>query len=272
MDRALEADKSLDEKPGFTSLLSATRIAAAKQNIQLPLAWLHSEGVGTIFAGTDTTSTTLTLTMLEIFGSPEIYDQLHAELKEAMPDPTASISLTQLEALPYLSACVKVRIFSAVAVDPSGSILSFNPEVNTSQEGLRYSCPVRSRLPRIVPGEGWTFKEHFIPAGTIVSSSPYLQNYNDDAFPDPFVFKPERWLGKDPAELQNLNQTHATFSKGSRQCGGINLATTEVYLTLATMTRRFKLEEKRFNTLKVREIFGVVFDTPVDVVLALADD
>lgn len=112
----------------------------------------------------------------------------------------------------------------------------------------------------------------FVPAGTIVSSSPYLQNYNEDVFPDPFAFKPERWLTKDPTELQRLNQTQATFSKGSRQCGGINLATTEVYHTLATMGRRFKLKEKRFNTLKVREIFGVVFDTPVDVVLALADD
>lgn len=116
------------------------------------------------------------------------------------------------------------------------------------------------------------FKGHFIPAGTIVSSSPYLQNYNEDVFPDPFMFKPERWLAKDPAELQKLNQTQATFSKGSRQCGGINLATTEVYHALAMMARRFKLEEKRFNMLKVREIFGVVFDTPVNVVLALADD
>ena len=127
MDRALEANKDLKEAPGFTSLLSATRNAAAKQNIQLPLAWLHSEGVGAIFAGTDTTSTTLTLTMLKIFGSPEIYNHLHAELKEAIPDPTVNISVTQLEALPYLSACVKVRILQAFAVISNDSILSSRP-------------------------------------------------------------------------------------------------------------------------------------------------
>lgn len=127
MDRALEANKDLKEEPGFTSLLSATRIAAAKQNVQLPLAWFHSEGVGALFAGTDTTSTTLTLTMLEIFGSPEIYSRLHAELKEAIPDPGVSISVTQLEALPYLSACVKVRILPAFTVNSNEPVSSSRP-------------------------------------------------------------------------------------------------------------------------------------------------
>lgn len=105
------------------SLLSATRVAAAKQNIQLPLEWLHSEGVGTIFAGTDTTSTTLTLTMLEIYSREEIYNHLHAELKEVMPDPTMSMSVTQLETLPYLSACVKVRTLLSFVVDSNNPIL-----------------------------------------------------------------------------------------------------------------------------------------------------
>lgn len=123
LDRALDANKDLKEEPGFTSLLAATRIAAAKQNIQLPLAWLHSEGVGTVFAGTDTTSTTLTLTMLEIFGRPEIYNRLHAELKEAMPDPTTTISVTKLEGLPYLSACVKVRHIPVFTLDSNSQIL-----------------------------------------------------------------------------------------------------------------------------------------------------
>jgi cytochrome P450 len=41
---------------------------------------------------------------------------------------------------------------------------------------------------------------------------------NPDIFPDPYVFKPERWLQKDAAELEKYL---VSFSKGPRSCLGI---------------------------------------------------
>jgi cytochrome P450 len=131
------------------------------------------------------------------------------------------------------------------------------------QEGLRFSTPVRSRLPRVTPGSGLTYGKHFIPSGTFISSSPYLMNLNETVFPNPCTYKPERWLLDDPAEIKQLENCWAPFSKGSRGCIGINLAMAEIYITIAAIVRRFELGEKKFEELKVREIFGVIFDEPL---------
>lgn len=43
-------------------------------------------------------------------------------------------------------------------------------------------------------------------------------HYNEELFPDPYTFSPDRWLQPDSKELEtNL----VTFSKGPRMCLGI---------------------------------------------------
>jgi hypothetical protein len=51
-------------------------------------------------------------------------------------------------------------------------------------------------------------------------------HHNETVFPDSHRFKPERWL--DPAERKRLEKYMVAFSKGSRQCIGIQ------YVCLAT--------------------------------------
>lgn len=122
---------------------------------------------------------------------------------------------------------------------------------NEKQEGLRYSCPVRSRLPRVCPPSGWTYKDRFLPADTIVSSSPHLHNYNNHVFTEPHKFNPDRWLTDDAAELKRLEQAYASFFKGLRACGGTNFTMAEIQLSLATLVRRFELEQQLSEGPKV---------------------
>jgi cytochrome P450 len=143
------------------------------------------------------------------------------------------------------------------------TIVTIGYLLNILQEGLRFSTPVRSRLPRVTPESGLTYGKHFIPSGTFISSSPYLMNYKETVFPDPCTYKPERWLLDSPAEIKQLDNCWASFSKGSRGCIGINLAMAEIYITIAAIVRRFELAEKKFEELKIREIFGVIFDEPL---------
>ena len=98
---------------GFLPLLQAEMEASVAQSYPLSRDFLYADGVNDIFAGTDTTSTTLTLTLLEIFSNQAIYDRLHQELVEAMPKAAEIASLSKLESLPYLSACCKVRPHTA---------------------------------------------------------------------------------------------------------------------------------------------------------------
>jgi cytochrome P450 len=57
-------------------------------------------------------------------------------------------------------------------------------------------------------------------------------------FPDPELFRPERWLGPDATQLEGRL---ITFSRGPRSCIGINLAHTELYLGFAYVFRKFDL-------------------------------
>lgn len=92
----------------FQPLLQSEQQAGLNLNAPLSEEYLLADGVANIFAGTDTTSTTLTMTLREIFSTPRIYNRLLTELRDALPTWESSPSMAQLESLPYLSACVKV--------------------------------------------------------------------------------------------------------------------------------------------------------------------
>ncbi|KAH7068192.1 benzoate 4-monooxygenase cytochrome P450 [Paraphoma chrysanthemicola] len=85
------------------------------------------------------------------------------------------------------------------------------------------------------------YKELVIPAGTAVGAMPWLLNRHPDVFPEPDVFRPERWL--DAARHgQNLTRYLVTFSKGSRMCLGINLAYAEMYIAVTALVHNFDME------------------------------
>ena len=66
-----------------------------------------------------------------------------------------------------------------------------------------------------------------------------LIHENEDIFPEPRTFKPERWLGG----TQQLPHSYLVpFSRGTRSCPGINLAWAELYLILANVFRRFEFD------------------------------
>jgi cytochrome P450 len=62
-------------------------------------------------------------------------------------------------------------------------------------------------------------------------------------FPEPDAFRPSRWLSSENegASVPNA-QYQIAFSKGRRQCIGINLAYAELRFAIAIMFRRFELE------------------------------
>lgn len=107
---------------------------------------------------------------------------------------------------------------------------------------------VPGKLPRVVPPEGITLAGSFIPGGTTVSSCSYAYHLNPECYPDPLSFRPERWMnnpqtgdfvdngGTDPEKF------YMPFSRGSRNCLGINLAYAELFLIVAYLLRNFDLQ------------------------------
>jgi hypothetical protein len=69
-----------------------------------------------------------------------------------------------------------------------------------------------------------------VPVGM---STPWI-HLNSNIFPQPFSFQPERFL-----ENPRLKRYLMSFSQGSRQCLGMQLAYAELYLVLSGVWRRF---------------------------------
>ncbi len=125
--------------------------------------------------------------------------------------------------------------------------------------------PGFAALPRVVPPEGATIGGAFIPGGvspqlcecsrfqcvltelqTIVGESFVYVHRSPAVFSDPDTFIPNRWLGEDS---KTLEASLCTFSKGPRNCIGVNLAYCELSFLIANLFRRFDvtLDTERFE-------------------------
>lgn len=76
-------------------------------------------------------------------------------------------------------------------------------------------------MERHVPRQGVEIDGHYLKGGTIVGINPWVTNHNEDVFPDPTKFRPERWLEASEAQgkvMENLWELN--FGGGSRKCIG----------------------------------------------------
>ena len=108
----------------------------------------------------------------------------------------------------------------------------------TITEGMR-SRPVIPMIGRrvMVP---WRLGDVVVPAGSAISMSILLVHHRPDLYPDPFAFRPERWLGRKPGTYEWI-----PFGGGTRRCLGASLAMAEQRVVLRAMIERLELEADR---------------------------
>lgn len=125
-------------------------------------------------------------------------------------------------------------------------------------KALRLAPGQISRSPRISK-KPITYGDYVLAPGTHISLDAWHMHHNETIFPDSFKYKPERWLNQPqapaPYEERPLKAFLVSFSKGTRNCIGINLANTEMIFALALMFRRFNFE-----------LFETTYDVDVKVV------
>lgn len=178
---------------------------------------LQDEAQTVIGAGTVTTGHILAYVSFYIINNPAIRSKLEAELSDIMSQTNGKPKWSQLEQLPYLTAVIT--------------------------EALRIGYGVSHRLQRLFPDTVLEYKGYAIPTMTPVSMSAVLIHDNPSLFPDPRTFNPERFI-----ENPGLKRDLVTFSKGSRQCAGLNLAYAELYLTLAAIFAPGRANLELFET------------------------
>lgn len=93
-----------------------------------------------------------------------------------------------------------------------------------------------------------TYRTAMIPAGTTFFLNSWACNLDAEKFPDPFEFKPERFISR-TANASNANNhvggggmDSYAFGMGRRMCPGVFLALREIYTTLVFLTHFFDIE------------------------------
>lgn len=74
---------------------------------ELSLVRLQHEAMSVVAAGLETTKRALSVASFHLLATPSALLRLTKELTDFIPDITRPPSLTELEALPYLSACIE---------------------------------------------------------------------------------------------------------------------------------------------------------------------
>ena len=195
-----EREELSDHPTIFSALLNDSGLPPEEKTTER----LMDEGLSIVAAGSVTVAHNLTRITFEILTNSDVLTELCSEMAAASSRSRTPLTLIQLEQLPYLNA--------------------------VATEGLRIAYGVTHRLMRVAPDEAIKYKGWAIPAGTPVGMSSLLMHDNPTIFPEPRNFVPGRWL--DPADRRKNEKYLVTFSKGTRNCLGLNLAHAEILLTL----------------------------------------
>lgn len=144
-------------RPIFAELFSAEEQGSITQEEVV------SNTVTFLANGTDPTASTLTYLIWAVCRRPEVKVQLLEEI-DSLPDEFQDDHLKQLS---YLNQVI--------------------------EETLRLYPAVSGGLVRTVPPQGATIAGHQIPPGTIVSCQAYTMHRDPEIFPNPGIFRPDRW-------------------------------------------------------------------------------
>ncbi|WP_295620266.1 cytochrome P450 [Chamaesiphon sp. GL140_3_metabinner_50] len=167
---------------------------------------LHDELMTLLFAGHETTATAISWAIYWVNYLPEVKQKLLAELATI---GTERDPLT-ISRLPYLNAVCS----ETLRIYPVG-MLTF-PRIATQPVCL----------------QGYD-----IEPGTMIAGCIYLTHHREDLYPEPHLFKPERFL-----ERQFSPYEFVPFGGGSRRCIGMALAQLELKLVVLELVTNCQLE------------------------------
>ncbi|KDR82192.1 hypothetical protein GALMADRAFT_276748 [Galerina marginata CBS 339.88] len=177
-------------------------------------AWLAGMMFG---AGAEAIGATLSFFMLAMVLYPRVQEKLRAEV-EAATDSERFPTFNDVKNLPYLTAVIK--------------------------ETLRW----RPMGPLAVPHsliQDDIYDGHFIPAGTLIFPNVWAIHHDENVYPNPDEFRPERYLEADgvtPISFPNTkDHGHLTYGLGRRSCIGYTVANNALKLNAASVVFAFNI-------------------------------
>jgi cytochrome P450 len=179
-------------------------------------------------AGHDTSTASLSWTLYLLGKHPDALARARAEVDSVLTTGVEPPTSEQLGRLSYLDLVFKeaLRMFPPIHVGNR----------NTAEEV--------------------TIAGYRVPAGTRVMYSIYLSHRDKDLWPDPELFRPERFERGQDEKRQPL--TYVPFGGGPRNCIGAAFAQVEAKVVLSRILQTFDLE--LLNGDKVRPHMGATLE------------
>ncbi|XP_047388809.1 cytochrome P450 3A9-like [Sciurus carolinensis] len=169
---------------------------------------LVAQSVIFIFAGYDTTSSTLSFIIHTLATHPEVQKKLQQEIDAALPNK-ARVTYDVLFEMEYLDMVVN--------------------------ETLRL-YPVVQRIVRVCKNDV-EINGVFIPKGTVVAVPIYSLHQNPKYWPEPEKFSPERFSKKNKDSINPY--VYMPFGNGPRNCIGMRFALMNMKLALIRVLQNF---------------------------------
>ncbi|KAM6327348.1 cytochrome P450 2J2-like isoform 2-T2 [Podargus strigoides] len=179
-----------------------------------------------LFAGTETTSTTIRWALLYMAIHPEIQARVQAEI-DAVIGQARQPALEDRGNMPYTNAVIH-------EVQRKGSIIPFN-------------------VPRMTVKDT-VLDGFYIPKGTIMLTNLTSVLYDKNEWETPNTFNPEHFL-KD-GQFQK-REYFMPFSIGKRACLGELLARSELFLFFTALLQKFTFQPPPDTTLSLQIKLGI---------------
>ncbi|AFZ34062.1 Unspecific monooxygenase [Stanieria cyanosphaera PCC 7437] len=166
---------------------------------------IHDELITMLMAGHETTASALVWALYWVHYLPQVKEKILHELNELGEERTWH----QIVQLPYLNATIAetLRIYP----------------ITTGTFTRRSKAPLQ-------------VLDYQFPAGTAFGISIYLTHWREDLYPQPELFRPERFL-----ERQYSPYEYLPFGGGNRRCLGSALAQMEIKLVIASILSDWQL-------------------------------
>jgi cytochrome P450 len=205
-------------------VLSLLIDASDEQGEQLGDQQIRDEVMTLLFAGHDTTTSTLAFMFYELARRPDIVAALREEQDRVLggerPD-AAMLMSGKLELLEMVQ-----------------------------DETLRMYPPAWIGARRAI--ETFEFAGRQVPAGAYVSYSSWVSHHLPDVFPEPERFRPERFSPERKAALPK--GAYVPFGAGSRICIGMRFGQLEIKAIASELVRRFDLALAPGYVLRTRQM------------------
>ena len=174
-----------------------------------------------LFAGHDTTTSTIAFLFYELSRNPEVRARLEAELDAQDAITPEHLGGTRLE---YLEMTI------------DETLRKYPPA---------WVGPRRSRRP-------FTFAGVQVPGNAFVNYCSWASHHLPHVFDEPAAFRPERFTLEARARLPK--GAYVPFGGGSRTCIGMRFGQVEVRALAALLASRFHLEVPADYVLRIRQM------------------